>query len=319
LSDPVPSPDVERRLRNLRAVARHHARPRSEPASEPRSATRPQAESSWKQRLLRLGPIGAFILFLLGKLKLIVPLLKFANLGTLLSMLVMVWVYAVYWGLPFAVGFVLLIFVHEAGHAIVMRRLGLAAGAPVFIPFVGAVIAMKSLPRDAYVEALVGIGGPVLGSVGALVCFIVAFSTGSLLWYSLASTGFLINLFNLIPVSPLDGGRIVGVISRWLWAAGYAVGIFVFAMTKSPILLLILVLGLFSLPRVIRGPREGYFNVPSGKRLAMGAAYFGLVAALSAAMWVSDRPLEGMRSGRPDGSGRNMISRFVTPGTAPRL
>jgi Zn-dependent protease len=77
------------------------------------------------------------------------------------------------------------------------------------------------------VEALVGIGGPVLGSLGALVCLVVGWLTDSLFWYSLASTGFLINLFNLIPVSPLDGGRIVGVISRWLWAADYAVGIVV--------------------------------------------------------------------------------------------
>lgn len=318
MSGPLPNPDVERRLRNLRAVARHHARPRTPVASEPRPQG-PEAESSWRRRLLRLGPIGALLLFVLGKLKLIVPLLKFANLGTLGSMLVMVWVYAVYWGLPFAIGFVLLIFVHEAGHAIVMRRLGLQAGAPVFIPFVGAVIAMKSLPRDAYVEALVGIGGPVLGSVGALVCLVVAMSTGSLLWYSLASTGFLINLFNLIPVSPLDGGRIVGVISRWLWAAGYAIGIGVFLMTQSPILMLILVLGLFSLPRVVRGPREGYFNVPSGKRLAMGVAYFGLVAALSLAMWLADRPLEGMRSGRPDRSGPEVLSLSETGATLPRI
>jgi Zn-dependent protease len=295
VNDPRSSADLERRLRNLQAVAQHHARPRSEPASAPLPEAT-QAASAWKKRLLTLGPLGALALLLLGKLKLIVPLLKFANLGTLLSMLLAVGVYALYWGLPFAVGFVLLIFVHEAGHAIVMKRLGLHAGAPVFIPFVGAVIAMKSLPRNAYVEALVGIGGPVLGSVGALACLVVAWSTGSLLWYSLASTGFMINLFNLIPVSPLDGGRIVGVISRWLWAAGYAVGIAVFAATRSPLLLLILVLGLFSLPGVVRGPRPGYFDVPSGKRVAMGLAYFGLLAALTVAMWAADRPLEGLRT-----------------------
>ena len=303
MSDPQSPTDLERRLRNLQAVAQHQARPRSEPASEPRPEVAGET-SPWRRRLLTLGPLGALALLLLGKLKLIVPLLKFANLGTFLSMLLAVWVYALYWGLPFAAGFVLLIFVHEAGHAIVMKRLGLHAGAPVFIPFVGAVIAMKSLPRNAYVEALVGIGGPVLGSVGALVCLVVAWSTGSLLWYSLASTGFLINLFNLIPVSPLDGGRIVGVISRWLWAAGYAVGIGVFVATRSPILLLILALGLFSLPRVVRGPRAGYFDVPSSKRIAMGVAYFGLIAALSVAMWAADRPLEDLRT-RP---GRSVIS-----------
>jgi Zn-dependent protease len=306
--------DVERRIRNLRAVAQHHARPRSEPASESRPEA-PGEVPAWKKRLLTLGPLGALALLLLGKLKLVVPLLKFANFGTLLSMLLAVWVYALYWGLPFAVGFVLLVFVHEAGHAIVMKRLGLHAGAPVFIPFVGAVIAMKSLPRNAYVEALVGIGGPVLGSAGALVCLIVAWSTGSLLWYSLASTGFLLNLFNLIPVSPLDGGRIVGVISRWLWAAGYAVGIAVFAATRSPILLLILVLGLFSLPRVVRGPRAGYFDVPGRKRVAMGVAYFGLLAALSVGMWAADRPLEDLRAGRSRGAADAGLPHTARPTT----
>jgi Zn-dependent protease len=302
MSSPYTPQDAERRLRNLRAVAQHHVQPQAPaPSAAPTSGAEPM--TGWKRRLLALGPAGAFLLFLLGKLKVLVPLLKFANLGTFLSMLLAVWVYAVYWGLPFAVGFVLLIFVHEAGHAIVMRRLGLQAGAPVFIPFVGAVIAMKSLPRDAYVEALVGIGGPVLGSVGALVCLAVAWATGSLLWYSLASTGFLINLFNLIPVSPLDGGRIVGVISKWLWAAGYVIGIAVFAATRSPILFLILVLGLFSLPRVLRGPREGYFDVPPARRLAMGAAYFGLVAVLAVAMWVADQPLRHLHVGHPGAEG----------------
>jgi Zn-dependent protease len=308
MSDPYTSPDVERRLRNLRAVARHYAQPPAAPATDGAPGTTGGEAPRWKKRLLTLGPFGAFVLFLLGKLKLAVPLLKFANLGTFLSMLLAVWVYAVYWGLPFAVGFVLLIFVHEAGHAVVMRRLGLRAGAPVFIPFVGAVIAMKSLPRDAYVEALVGIGGPVLGSVGALVCLVVGWTTGSLLWYSLASTGFLINLFNLIPVSPLDGGRIVGVISKWLWAAGYAVGIAVFVATRSPILFLILLLGLFSLPRVLRGPRAGYFDVPAARRVAMGAAYFGLLAALSVAMWVADQPLRHLHEGRPGGAERTIVS-----------
>jgi Zn-dependent protease len=297
VSGPDSPADFERRLRNLQAVARHHARPRPEPAGPARPEA-PREMPAWKKRLLTLGPAGALAVLVLGKLKLILPLLKFANLGTFLSMLLAVWVYALYWGLPFAAGFVLLIFVHEAGHAIVMKRLGLHTGAPVFIPFVGAVIAMKSLPRNAYVEAVVGIGGPVLGSVGALACLLVAWSTGSLLWYSLASTGFLLNLFNLIPVSPLDGGRIVGVISRWLWAVGYAVGIGVFMATRSPILLLILVLGLFSLPRVGRGPRAGYFDVPARQRLAMGLAYFGLVAALSVGMRAADRPLEGLRPTR---------------------
>ncbi len=285
--------EIERRLANLRVVAEHYAGAAGPAASEP--ASRSGAAAVWKKRLAALGPLGVAAVFVLGKFKLLVPLLKVTKLGTLLSMLVAVWAYALLWGLPFAVGFVLLIFVHELGHALVMRRLGIRAGAPVFIPFVGAVIAMKSLPKNAYVEALVGIGGPVLGSAGALVCLIVGWATGSLFWYALASTGFLINLFNLIPLSPLDGGRIVGVISRWLWLAGYAVAILAFLYTYSPILFLILLLGLLNLGRTLRGPRRDYFDVPGHRRLAMGVAYFGLVVALTFGMWIADRPLAAIR------------------------
>jgi len=289
--------DVERRIRNLQAVARHQTRPSA--ASSSAGALPEGPPPAWKRRLAVLGPIGAVLIFIVTKVELLLPLLKFTKLGTLVTMLVAVWAYALYWGLPFAVGFVLLIFVHEAGHAIAMKRLGLEAGAPVFIPFVGAVIAMKSVPRDAYVEAVVGIGGPLLGSLGALVCLVVAWASGSLFWYSLASTGFLINLFNLIPISPLDGGRIVGVISRWLWVAGYAVGIVVFFATRSPILFLILLLGLFTLGQTVRGPRQRYFDVAPARRLAMGVAYFGLLAALALGMWVADRPLEALRTNLP--------------------
>ena len=163
---------------------------------------------------------------------------------------------------------------------------------------------MKGLPRNAWVEALVGIGGPVLGSVGALACLVVAWLTGSMFWYALASTGFLINLFNLIPISPLDGGRIVGVISRWLWVAGYAIGIIVFLWTRSPILFLILLIGLFSLRRTVRGPREGYFDVPRAQRMIMGAAYFALIIALAIGLQVADLPLAEWREAQALDAGR---------------
>jgi Zn-dependent protease len=287
--------DEERRLRNLQSVFRHQAQPTGQPAAGGQAST--GSASPWKKRLAALGPIGVVLIFALGKLKFLIPLLKFTKFSTLITMFVAVWAYALFFGWPFAVGFVLLIFVHELGHGLVMQQQGIHAGAPVFIPFVGAVIAMKSLPRNAYVEALVGIGGPILGSVGALACLIVGWLTDARIWYALANTGFLINLFNLIPISPLDGGRIVGVLSRWLWAAGYAIGIIVFFVTKSPILFLILLLGLFSLGRTIKGPREGYFDVEPAQRLSIGVAYFGLIALLALGMWISSGPLESITGG----------------------
>ena len=303
-----------RSLRNLQAVARHRIHGSADDDSA--AAAEPTGKSRGRSKLLKsLGPIGIVAVFVLGKLKLLIPLLKFAKLHTLVTMLLAVWVYATIWGLPFAVGFVLLIFVHEMGHALVMRQQGIRAGAPVFIPFVGAVIAMKGLPRNAYVEALVGIGGPVLGSAGALACLLVAWTIDSPFWYALASTGFLINLFNLIPISPLDGGRIVGVISRWLWAVGYAIGIAVFLLTFSPLLLLILLFGLFSLPRVIRGPREDYYDVAPEKRFAIGVAYFGLAALLALGMWVADQPLEDLRNPEtaPQAAGFQSTDSSISP------
>jgi len=293
--------DLERRLANLRAVAEHH-RGGQKVADEPRVEDT-GARSPWRKRLAALGPIGVLLAFVLGKAKLIVPLLKVTKLSTLLSMFVAVWAYALFWGLPFALGFVLLIFVHELGHALVMQQQGIRAGAPVFIPFVGAVIAMKGMPRNAYVEALVGIGGPILGSLGALFCLIVGWVTGSAFWYALAYTGFFLNLFNLLPVSPLDGGRIVGVISRWLWVVGYAVGIAVLIVTRSPILFVVLLLGLFGLGRTIRGPRKDYFEVAPAKRISMGIAYFALLALLALGMQATDRPLTDVRDDAFEESG----------------
>lgn len=244
-----------------------------------------------------LGPLAMAAMFVLGKLKWAFALLKVAKLGTLLSMLVTVAVYASFWGVPFAAGFVLLIFVHEMGHAVAMRKQGIPAGAPVFIPFVGAVIAMKRMPRNAWVEAVVGIGGPLLGTAGAAGCLAVAFVTDSLFWYALASTGFLLNLFNMIPISPLDGGRVVGVVSRWLWGVGFAVGATVWWITESPLLLVILFLGAFQLYRLVKNPRPEYYDIANGRRAVMGAAYFGLIGVMALGMWAADGPLQALRDG----------------------
>ena len=278
----------DRHLRNLGAVAEHlftqQAQASPAPAREGRVAT----------RLRRWGAPGVLLAVLLGKLKWLLVAAKFLKLSTLLSMLLMVGVYGTIWGIPFAVGFVLLIFVHELGHALVMRQQGIPAGPPVFIPFVGAVIAMRGLPRDAYVEAVVAIGGPLLGSLGAAACLAAAVATGARFWYALASTGFLINLFNLIPLYPLDGGRIIGAISRWLWLVGAAVGVTVFVLTQSPLMLLVLLFGLLNVGQLRRAPAADYYRIPAARRLAIGTAYLGLVVALVCASAWTEQALHGL-------------------------
>src|SRR4051812_31258035 len=155
-------------------------------------------------------------------------------------MLVSIAAYSLIWGLPFAVGFVLLILVHEMGHVIQLRREGVKATAPIFIPFLGAAVGMKEMPKNALAEARVGLAGPVLGTLGAAVPAAIGLATGEHFWLALGFTGFLINLFNLAPVLPLDGGRAMAAMAPWMWFAGFAGMVVLTFVWPNPILILIL-------------------------------------------------------------------------------
>ncbi len=269
----------EKTLENLREVAADIRRREALPPPDT-DRTRESPGQPWAIRLAKWGGLGLVLAAILGKLKFVLIALKFLKFSSILTMLFSIYAYSTLWGWSFAFGFVLLIMIHELGHGIVMRMHGIPAGAPIFIPFVGALIAMKGRPRDAYVEAKVAFGGPVLGSLGTIVCLLIWMTTRSDLWRSLAFSGFLINLFNLLPVGPLDGGRIVGAIDRRMWVLGFALGIPIFLLTKSPILLLVLVLGLFGILRK-RSDSERYFDIPPQARRTLAVAYFGIVALLA--------------------------------------
>jgi Zn-dependent protease len=165
-------------------------------------------------------------LFLLTKLKAILALLKLSKFGgTLISMIISIAAYAWAFKLPFAIGFVLLLFVHEMGHVIAARIKKLPVSTPMFIPFLGALITLKKNPRDAVTEAYVAFGGPLLGTLGAIAVFAAGVWMDSGLLISIAYTGFLLNLFNLFPIHPLDGGRISAAVTRWLWLVGLIGGL----------------------------------------------------------------------------------------------
>jgi Zn-dependent protease len=249
------------------------------------------------QRLKKLlGPIGVGLVLLFkfaAKLKfLIIPVIKFFPilLKTGGTMLLSIGAYALAWGWMFAVGFVLLIFVHECGHLLLARVFGLKVGAPVFIPFMGALIALKEAPKDAWMEAWVGIGGPLLGTLGAVVCEVLFLATGYPFFRGLAFTGFFLNLFNLAPIGFLDGGRIVTALSPWLWLVGAAVMLALLIMHPNFLVGLILV---FSLPRLWSlfkkksDEERRYFEVSPGRRLVMAGMYFGLIAFLLLGMAVT--------------------------------
>ena len=300
---PELSPDEQRRRDNLRAVLQGTAPLAHAPAPAP--SERAPAPTGGRQRGL-IGTIGAGLLILLGKFKFLSLLAGVLKLKTLVTMLLSIAVYATQWGWEFAAGFVLLIFVHEAGHAVVMQREGIPAGAPVFIPFVGAFIAMRGRPRDAYVEAKVGMGGPLFGSLAAWAVLAAGVFLERPLWVAIGHAGVFLNLFNLIPVSPMDGGRIAGVFTKPFWIAGYALGIAATVLTRSPILLLVMLVGLVTLWQRLKHPVPGYDQVPRAQRLAMGLAYLALVVGLSATLQVGTLPHPG-----PPAT-------LATPGSSPR-
>jgi Zn-dependent protease len=195
--------------------------------------------------------------------------------------------YALLYGWQFGVGLVALIFVHECGHLVAARKVGLKVGAPVFIPFMGAIIALKEAPKNAWIEAQVAIGGPLLGSLGALICYGLFLATGNPLFKALTYTGFFLNLFNLAPIGFLDGGRVATALSPWLWVVGTVIMVAMIIASFNPLLCIILVLSiprLISLFRKRTDEEKRYFEVTPAQRALMAFLYFGLAAALAAGM-----------------------------------
>jgi Zn-dependent protease len=262
--------------------------PTPEPTSAPFEAPR-------KPLLKRIGSglvvVGALIAKFAAKLKALLVLLPKAKLlTTSATMLVSVAAYALFWGWSFAVGFVLLLLVHEMGHVVQLRREGIKASAPMFIPFLGAVVAAKSLGKNALAEARVGLAGPVLGSLGALAVALIGVATGNPFWYALAFTGFFLNLFNLLPVVPLDGGRAMAAMAPWMWFAGFAGLVVVAFVFPNPIMLLILLIGGLETWRRWKARKSGdpkqadYYKVSPPHRALVAAVYIGLIAALAVGM-----------------------------------
>jgi Zn-dependent protease len=173
----------------------------------------------------------------------------------------------------------------------------------------GAFIALKEAPRNAWMEACVGIGGPMLGTLGALACNSLGEIFDAPVFIALAWFGYFLNLFNLTPVGMLDGGRIVTALSRWLWLPGFA--LLLWFGWKFPNFIVWLIV-LLSLPRVISLFRKRteeerrYFEVTPTQRWTMSILYFGLIIALISAMHLAQNDLNA-RGVRAHGKGRDVI------------
>jgi Zn-dependent protease len=228
---------------------------------------------------------------LLAKVKVWLLLgLKLKYLTTAGSMIVSIGAYTLLWGWHFAALFVLLLFVHELGHAIALRREGIPTSPILFVPFLGAVIGMRGMPRNAWVEAKVGLAGPLLGSAGAGVTLLLAHVLHSQLLEAVAFTAFFLNLFNLLPVVPLDGGRAAAALHPLVWLAGI-VGLAGLAVWRpNPILFLFLIIGGMEAWKRLRAWRSGdpasaeYYSITHNQRIAVAVVYLGLAAALVVGM-----------------------------------
>lgn len=245
--------------------------------------------------------VGSFLM----KFKGVLVLLKFGKfLPTASTMLLSVAAYSTIWGWKFATGFVLLIFVHEMGHVLAARLKNLPVSAPMFIPFLGAMITLKENPRDAVTEAYIGYGGPLLGAIGCTLVWGLFYLTGDYLFLAVASFSMMVNLFNLIPVSPLDGGRIVTAISPRIWLLGLiGMGAW-FLISHNVIVLILVVLGgirLWSQWKTMK--TDEYFQISPMARLQTTLAYIALVIFLGwAHTYTHDAMQQWMRNS--DISGR---------------
>ena len=252
-----------------------------------------------RKRLAGLGGLGTAIIAFLLKIKTILFLLfnlkwllVFGQVGLAsISAIVSVFAYSFFFGWPFAIGLVALLFIHEMGHALVMKMKGIPVGGLIFVPMLGAAVFMKQMPKNAKDEAEVGIAGPIAGALAASVCLLLALQNPNApsIWAPLAYFGFFMNLFNLMPIVPFDGGRVLAAIDRRIWIIGF-LGLLAFEAWSwingnfsAWLLFFIFMAGsqLWARRRVADTPEtRAYYTVPMVERIVLSLVYFGLAAVL---------------------------------------
>lgn len=199
--------------------------------------------------------------------------------------------------LALVVGFVVITLIHELGHALVIRAKGLRAGFMVFIPFVGGAVTLKDQPRSVYDDALIGLAGPIFGTIASLIPLQIFKSTGDPVFLLVAFAGFVLNLFNLVPLGMLDGGRISAAITKWMWVFGGAIVIYHVVKRPNPLMILILILAVFQVYAAIVREQDDkqFYEVSSAQRAAIAVAYFSLVIFLGHQTYMAYQRVEMLR------------------------
>lgn len=241
-------------------------------------------------------------------IKLLLTLFKFAKFGPLLKsagfMVVSIGVYALAFGWAFAAGFVVLVYLHELGHYVAARRHGMQPGLPAMIPFIGAWTALRGTPLSAAQEASIAFAGPFAGTMAACVVLAIALHEHSALWMALAYSGFFLNLFNLVPIVPFDGGHIIAVLSPKAWFVGLPILVGLLIWSQNPLLLVILLLLAPTIWASLRAAWHGevpaenprFYDVPLEARVRYASYYILLLAFLCYMSYETHAQVEALRA-----------------------
>jgi Zn-dependent protease len=268
------------------------------PPPGPARAASPQQHSPTaprQQRRRREGAAGGIVAAIVAFLKYGLVLVKFGTFGpTLITMIIAIWFYTLFFGPAFAIGLVALILVHELGHFIVARWMGLPARLPIFIGPLGAVTSLRRSPGDAGKSGIIALAGPALGTVAALLCFLLAGVANPgyfrYLLLALAYFGCFLNLINLIPVGFLDGAKVADAIPKWMNVVGLLVVAGVVLLFGNPFGLIFLVLGIFHTVGRFRrsNQRADPAQAVAARRFGLGAAYVGILLVAAAGMSIAN-------------------------------
>lgn len=207
-------------------------------------ASKVEGDAKQSQKKTVWGLLSVVGVFLIGKMKWVLAFLKFLKLKTFISMVIFLGTYAFLYGWKFGVALVYLLLVHEAGHSFAAKKIKLPTSPAIFIPFMGAFVGMKERPKSAKDEAFVAYMGPLFGLLSILPAIPLYMLTKEPFWALIIVVGSILNLFNLIPMSPLDGGRIVAAISTKLWGVGLVILLAYVIWIRSFILFFIIILGI---------------------------------------------------------------------------
>lgn len=252
----------------------------------------PQEPPRKKIKARGIGTIAATLAVVAAKFKVILAFIlqfKFALVGLKLlagswTFLLSLWIYVAFFGWKLGLVILLVIAAHELGHYFAYRAYGLPARLPVFVPLLGA-YTQGAIANDLEQDAYIALAGPLTGLALAGACYAAGLASGDAFWFACADIGAFINLFNMIPVPPFDGGRVIGAVWPGIWIVGIALFVVAAAFLHVPVFM-VLLLALLGVPTIVATFRGGgdprAATMTTAARLRVGTWYVATILALIA-------------------------------------